>query len=63
MEDAPVERVRVGRPKTITTDKKTYFKEYYEKNKEKTSGDFLCPICNLLCSKSNKSRHNKRYHL
>ena len=60
--EAIIERVKVGRPKTIQTDKKTYFKEYYEKNKEKTSGDYLCPHCSLLCSKANKLRHNKKYH-
>jgi len=57
------ERIRVGRPRTVNIVNITaYRKEYYEKNKIHTKGDILCPHCNLLCSKSNKSRHYKKYH-
>lgn len=63
--EIPVEikRVKVGRPKRdYEFDKKKYFAEYYEKNKVNTKGDICCPHCNLLYSKANKSRHNKKYH-
>jgi len=56
-------RVKHGRPRTVNIiDKKEYQTTYYEKNKDKTKGDALCPHCNLLYSKSNKTRHNRKYH-
>jgi hypothetical protein len=59
-EEIIVEKKPVGRPRTINiTNIKEYHKLYYEKNKEKTKGDYLCENCNLYCSKSNKSRHIK----
>jgi len=58
------QRVKHGRPRKINVDidKKAYQKLYYEMNKEKTKGDALCPHCKLLYSKSNKTRHNRKYH-
>ena len=52
-----------GRPRSVDIiNFKEYQKEYYERNKEKTKGDYLCETCKLLCSKANKSRHNAKYH-
>ena len=63
MNNEIIERVKRGRPRTVNIiDKAEYQKQYYEKNKNKLKGDFLCPKCNVLCSISNKYRHNKRYH-
>jgi len=63
MSNETIERVKRGRPRTVNiTDKAEYQKQYYEKNKEKLKGDFLCLKCNVLCSISNRYRHNKRYH-
>jgi len=58
------QRVKWGRPRSINVDidKKEYQKLYYETNKEKTKGDNLCEHCHLLYSKSNKTRHMKKYH-
>ena len=62
-EEIKIKRVQRGRPRTVNiTDMKQYGKEYYEANKDKFKGDMLCPHCNLICSKSNKSRHLKKYH-
>lgn len=58
-----VKRMPRGRPRSVNiTDKKAYNKTYYESNKDKHTGDYLCHKCNLICSVSNKSRHNQRYH-
>ena len=58
-----VTRMPRGRPRTVNiTDKKAYNKTYYESNKDKHTGDYYCAKCNLICSVSNKSRHNQRYH-
>lgn len=59
------QKIKRGRPKTINlVDMKQYQKDYYERNKDKTKGDILCSSCNVLHSKSNKSRHfNSKYHL
>jgi len=58
-----IKHIPRGRPRTVDiTDFREYQKDYYEKNKEKTKGHYLCVQCNLLCSKANKSRHNVRYH-
>ena len=61
----PPQKIKRGRPKTINLiDMKQYQKEYYERNKEKTKGDIHCISCNVLHSKSNKTRHLKsKYHL
>jgi hypothetical protein len=57
--EAP-QRVKIGRPKKYEIfDRETYNKQYYQNNKSKYMGDYLCPSCNLLCSLSNKSRHLK----
>ncbi len=55
-ENVQIQRVKSGRPKSII-NKKEYAKDNYLNHKDKWQGDFHCPICNLLCSKSNKSRH------
>ena len=58
-----IKRVKRGRPKNnVVFDKLGYCKDYYENNKKKWQGDFVCVHCNLLCSKSNKSRHIKTHH-
>ena len=58
-----VKIVKRGRPRTVDIiDMKEYQKLYYEHNKEKTQGNYLCDKCGYLCSKANKSRHNKTYH-
>jgi len=57
------ERMKCGRPKSeIPIDKIAYRKKYYEEHKEKFKGDLLCPHCKKLFSKSNKTRHNQKYH-
>ena len=44
-----IKRVKLGRPKSIEPfNKKEYFKEYYEKNKEKYVGDYHCKVCNVI---------------
>jgi rubrerythrin len=65
-QDIPIDDVKKtkrGRPRTVNImDIKEYQKLYYEHNKEKTQGHYLCDKCGYLCSKANKSRHNKTYH-
>ena len=53
-----------GRPKTIKLSNEEYHKQYYEKNKEKyiKRGQYFCSKCDVYCSMSNKSKHNKLYH-
>ena len=53
-----------GRPKTIKLSNEEYHKQYYEKNKEKyiKKGQYFCSKCDVYCSMSNKSKHNKLYH-
>ena len=52
--------IKRGRPPKLENfDRKAYNKSYYEKNKENTKGTYFCNVCNVICSKSNKSRHNK----
>jgi len=64
IKEESVERVKVGRPKTVCVSKEEYRKEYYKNNKDKWEGDKLCPTCNLIFSKVNSSRHNKsKVHL
>ena len=54
---------KLGRPKIIQVDSKTYQKEYYEIHKEKTKGIIICEVCQVYHSKSNKSRHiQSKYH-
>ena len=63
MKDDDIKITKRGRPRTVNiTDMRIYQKEYYEMNKEKTQGHYLCEKCGYLCSKANKSRHNKTYH-
>ena len=51
------------RPKIFQMTKEEYNAIYYKKNKEKTKGTCLCDVCNVLVSKSNKSRHiASKYH-
>lgn len=58
--DIAIKHVKVGRPKNpIEFDRKEYNKSYYRRNKEKTEGTYECPVCHLLCSVSNRSRHLK----
>ena len=60
------QKIKRGRPKTLSEDlsMKDYMRSYYLLNIEKTKGDILCKTCNVLHSKSNKSRHNNsKYHL
>ena len=66
IEDAalpPPQKIKMGRPKTILIDKKTYQKLYYETNKvllkSKYGGEMVCDVCNIIHSKANKSRHYK----
>ena len=55
-----IKHVKVGRPKNEKEfNRKEYNKNYYDKHKEKTKGTYICPVCNLLCSISNRSRHNQ----
>ncbi len=55
-----IPRIKRGRPKKeVEFDRATYNKNYYQMNKEKYTGDYYCPICGVLCSKANKSTHNK----
>ena len=53
-----------GRPKTVKLSNEEYHKQYYEKNKEKyiKRGQYFCSKCDVYCSMSNKSKHNKLYH-
>lgn len=62
--DNEFQLIKRGRPqKYINFDRKEYNKQYYETNKEKTKGNFLCKSCSLFCSLSNKSRHmNSKIH-
>jgi hypothetical protein len=63
MNNENIKRIKRGRPRTVNiVDKAEYQKQYYEKNKEKYKGDYLCIYCNVLCSISNKYRHIKKYH-
>ena len=56
--------IKRGRPKTVKISNEDYHKQYYEKNKEKyiKKGQYFCSKCNVYCSMSNKSKHNKLYH-
>lgn len=64
-------KCKIGRPKIYLTEEerlesvRLYNKKYYEEvGRINSKGDILCPTCNLLISKSNKSRHNSTsYHL
>ena len=62
-----IKRVKLGRPRSnfmTPEERKEYRREYYENNKDKYMGDFLCVHCNVIISKSNKSRHsNSKIHL
>jgi len=62
--DNEFQLIRRGRPQKYTNfDRKEYNKQYYEANKDKTKGNFLCKDCLLYCSLSNKSRHmNSKIH-
>ena len=60
MSDPNIPRVKRGRPPALENfNRKEYNKKYYELNKEKTKGLYLCDVCNVYCSISNKSRHKK----
>ena len=53
-----------GRPKKYDLTKEEYNIMYYRNNKEKSKGNCICEICQLMISKSNKSRHHKsKIHL
>ena len=60
-----IPKVKRGRPKKLEGfNMKDYMKEYYKKNIEKTKGDIICTTCNVMHSKSNKTRHLKsKLHL
>jgi hypothetical protein len=61
IQEVIIKRVKIGRPKNpelSEEDRKNYRKNYYEKNKDKYMGDFLCVHCQCIISKSNKTRHN-----
>ena len=64
-EKIEIQRIKRGRPKIIENfNRNNCNKLYYENNKEKFSGDYHCKTCNVICSKSNKSYHNKsKMHL
>ena len=58
-----IQKIPRGRPKKFNLTVHEYNQQYYLKNKEKTKGSCLCEVCNLLVSKSNKSRHIlSKYH-
>jgi len=71
MNSTEPQRIKKGRPRTlgiIIEDNycvKDYNKSYYEMvYKEKMKGEYVCEICNVICSKANRSRHNKsKLHL
>jgi len=52
-----IKKIPRGRPKQFNISVKQYNALYYLKNKDKTKGTCLCDVCNVLISKSNKSRH------
>ena len=58
-----LQKIPRGRPKKFNLTVHEYNQQYYLNNKEKTKGSCLCEVCNLLVSKSNKSRHIlSKYH-
>ena len=54
-----IKRIPRGRPKQFYLSVHEYNQQYYLKNKEKTKGSCLCEVCNVLISKSNKSKQLK----
>ena len=58
-----IKKIPRGRPKQFNLTVHEYNQLYYLKNKEKTKGTCLCEVCDVLISKSNKSKHFKsKYH-
>ena len=58
-----IQKIPRGRPKKFNLTVHEYNQQYYLNNKEKTKGCCLCEVCNVLVSKSNKSRHLlSKYH-
>lgn len=58
-----IQKIPRGRPKKFDLTVHEYNQLYYLNNKEKTKGTCLCEVCNVLISKSNKSKHLKsKYH-
>ena len=58
-----IKKIPRGRPKQYHLTVHQYNQLYYMKNKEKTKGNCVCDVCNVLISKSNKSKHLKsKYH-
>ena len=58
-----IKKIPRGRPKQFHLTVHQYNQLYYMKNKEKTKGNCVCDVCNVLISKSNKSRHfASKYH-
>ena len=58
-----IKKIPRGRPKQFHLTVHEYNQQYYLKNKEKYQGECICEVCNVLISKSNKSRHfTSKYH-